>query len=197
MSLPTNETFSPGMDNFTGRFKGKVDFFKATDAVKQAFEATGVPYRLHLKQLGDNRYIALFMHSVGGPIKTAFSISASSTGSVSDALVLEIKGENWVKFTTIAERVLSQFGGDFIVRGFHDGEVKVKETLKKSDLEYEESAFIKAAREFSQFADLEHVPGIVRLISDENNRSALINAVRTHGTALSEEAEPPRGPVFG
>ncbi|TLX17028.1 hypothetical protein [Rhizobium sp. MHM7A] len=197
MALPTNEKFKPGMDSFTGKFKGKVDFFKIVDAVKQAFVATDVPYRLHMKQMGDNRFIALFMHHVGGPIKTPISISAISPDSVSDAIVHEIKGENWIKFTPIVERVLSQFGGDFTVKGFHDGEIKVKETIERTDFSYEESAFIKAAREVSQFAELEQVPDLVRLISKEANRTALVNAIETHGSALSEELEPSAAPAFG
>lgn len=197
MPLPTNEKFAPGMDRFTGKLKGKVDFFKIVDAVKQAFEATDVSYRLHMKQMGEKRFIALFMHHVGGPIKTSISISATSPGSASEATVHEIKGDNWIKFTPIAERVLSQFGGDFTVDGFYDGETKVKETIERTDFSYEESAFIKAAREVSQFAELEQVPDLVRLISNEANRTALVSAIETHGTALSEELEPSTAPAFG
>lgn len=197
MPLPTNEKFAAGMDVFTGKFKSRADFFKIVDAAKQAFEATDVSYRLHMKKMGENRYLAFFMHNVGGPLKTSFSISATSPGSASEATVHEIKGENWIKFTPIAERVLSQFGGEFTVKGFYDGETKVKETVEKTDHSYEESAFIKAVREISQFADLEQVSDLVRLISKETNRSALLNAIWTHGSALSEEMEPSNTMAFG
>jgi hypothetical protein len=189
MPLPTNEKFASGMDIFTGKFKGKADFFQVIDAVKQAFEATDVSYLLHMKRMGENRYLAFFMHTLGGPIKTSFSISATSPGSASEATVHEIKGDNWIKLTPIAERVLSQFGGEFTVRGFSDSELKVKETVKKT-IAYEESAFIKAAREISRFAEVQQVPGLVRLISEEANRHALVDAIRTHGSALSGEIEP-------
>jgi hypothetical protein len=197
MPLPTNDQFSDGMDIFTGRFKAKTDFFTAVDAAKQAFEATDVSYRLHMKKMGENRFLALFLHQVGGPLKTSLSISAISPGSATEAVVHEMKGDNWIKMTSIAERVLTQFGGDFTVRGFRDGEIKVKETVLKSDHSFEESAFIKAVRELSQFADLEQVPGLVRLISDENNRSSLLGAICTHGPALSQENEPSSTLTFG
>lgn len=197
MPLPTDDSFKEGMDVFTGRFKAKTDFFTVVDATQQAFEATGVPYRLHMKRMGENRFLALFLHHVGGPQKTSLSISAISPGAATEAVVHEMKGDNWKRMTTVAERVLAQFGGDFTIRGFRDGQVTFKETVNKSDHSFEESAFIQAVRELSQFAELEQVPSLVRLISNENNRSALIGAICTHGPALTQEREPSTGLVFG
>lgn len=196
MSLPANDQFKDGMDVFTGRFKAKTDFFTVVDATRQAFEATEVPYRLHMKKMGENRFLALFLHHVGGPLKTSLSISAISPGAAAEAVVHEMKGDNWDKMTAIAGRVMKQFGGDFTVRGFRDGQVTVKETVGKSDHSFEESAFIKAVRELSQFAEIEQVPSLVRLISDENNRSALIGAIAAHGPSLTQESAAPIGLTF-
>ena len=187
MPLPAAEQFNEGMDVFTGRFKAKTDFFAVIDSTKQAFEAADVPYRLLLKSMGENRFLAIFLHQIGGPLKTSFTISAVSSGQAAEAVVHEIKCDNWLKMTDIAERVLKQFGGRFTVRGFRDAEVKVDETIEKTDYSFEESAFIKAVRELSRFAELEQVTSLVRLISQDDSRSALIDAICSHGPALAQE----------
>jgi hypothetical protein len=197
MAFTTTAEFTPGMDSFTGKFNEKSRFLNIVDAIKQAFEENDVSYRLQMKEMGEKRYFALFMHHVDGPFKASLTISGASARTVSEAVVHEIKGDNWTKLTPIAKKVLAQFGGRFIVKRFQDNEVKVDETVERTDFSYRESAFVKAARDISGFAELQQVPGLVSLISKEANRAALVDAIQNHGDALSEESEPSRTPGFG